>query len=57
MPINEIFKQEEFGFLGNHTGWLTVIAPADRPQSVGNRCVIERICSVFDNFTYALYVV
>ena len=31
----------------NHTGWMTVVAPADRPESVRNSCVIERICSVF----------
>ena len=32
----------------NHTGWMTVVAPADRPKSVRNRCVIERFCSVFE---------
>ena len=31
----------------NHTGWMTVVAQADRPKSVRNSCVIERICSVF----------
>ena len=34
----------------NHTGWRTVVAPADRPKSVRNSCVIERICSVFVSF-------
>ena len=34
----------------NHTGWMTVVAPADRPKSVRNSCVIERICSVFVSF-------
>ena len=35
---------------GYHTGWMTVVAPADRPKSVRNSCVIERICSVFVSF-------
>ena len=26
----------------NHTGWMTVVAPADRSKLVRNRCVIER---------------
>ena len=30
----------------NHTGWITVVTPTDRPKSARNRCVIERICSV-----------
>ena len=34
----------------NHTGWMTVVAPADRPKSVRNSCAIERICSVFVSF-------
>ena len=25
----------------NHTSWVAVITPADRPKSVRNRCVIE----------------
>ena len=29
---------------------MTVVAPADRPKSVRNSCVIERICSVFVSF-------
>ena len=33
--------------LGNHTGWVTVVTPADRPKVVRNRCVIEPSCSVF----------
>ena len=28
----------------NHTSWVTIVTPADRPKSVRNRCVIE----VFD---------
>ena len=31
----------------NSTGGMTAVTPADRPKSVLNRCVIERICSVF----------
>ena len=34
----------------NQTDWMTVVAPADRPKSVRNICVIERICSVFVSF-------
>ena len=30
----------------NHTGCMTVVAPADRPKSIRNSCVIERICSI-----------
>ena len=30
---------------------------ADRPKSVRNSCVIERICSVFVSFHFALSVV
>ena len=25
----------------NHTSWVAVVTPTDRPKSVGNRCVIE----------------
>ena len=32
------------------SGWMAVVAPADRPKSVRNSCVIERICSVFVSF-------
>ena len=31
----------------NHTGWMTVVAPTDRPISVLNRVVIERFSVVF----------
>ena len=34
----------------NHNGWMTVVAPADRPKSVRNSCVIECICSAFVSF-------
>ena len=34
----------------NYTGWMTVVTPADRPKSVRNSCVIERICSIFVSF-------
>ena len=34
-------------FYVNHTCWMTVVAPADRPKSVRNRCVIELYCSGF----------
>ena len=31
----------------NNTGWIAVVTQAERPKSVRNSCVIERICSVF----------
>ena len=30
----------------NHTSWLDVVTPTDRPKSVRNRCVIELFCDV-----------
>ena len=35
-PVNKV----------NHTSWVTVVTPIDRPKSVGNRCVIELFCDV-----------
>ena len=31
----------------NHTSWMTVVTPSDRPKSVRNRCVIELFGDVF----------
>ena len=31
----------------NHTSWMTVVTPTDRPKSVRNRCVIEVFGGVF----------
>ena len=31
----------------NHTSWVVVVAPTDRPMSVRNRCVIELFGGVF----------
>ena len=31
----------------NHTSWMAIVAPADRPKSVRNRCVIEVFGGVF----------
>ena len=28
----------------NHTSWVAVVTPTDRPKSVRNRCVIELFC-------------
>ena len=36
-PVNQV----------NHTSWVAVVTPTDRPKSVRNRCVIELFCSVF----------
>ena len=30
----------------NHTSWVAVITPTDRPKSVRNRCLIELFCYV-----------
>ena len=30
----------------NHTSWMDVVTPTDRPYSVRNRCVIELVCGV-----------
>ena len=30
----------------NHTSWVAVVTPTDRPKSVRNRCLIELFCSV-----------
>ena len=30
----------------NHTSWVTVVTPTDRPKSVRNRCLIELFCGV-----------
>ena len=30
----------------NHTIWVAVVIPTDRPKSVRNRCLIELICGV-----------
>ena len=35
-PVNQV----------NHTSWVAVVSPADRPKSVRNRCVIELFCGV-----------
>ena len=35
-PVNQV----------NHTSWVAVVTPTDRPKSVRNRCVIELFCCV-----------
>ena len=35
-PVNQV----------NHTSWVAVVTPSDRPMSVCNRCVIELFCGV-----------
>ena len=32
--------------LVNHTSWVAVVTPTDRPKSVRNRCLIELFCGV-----------
>ena len=36
-PINHV----------NHTSWVAVVTPTDRPKSVRNRCVIELFVALF----------
>ena len=31
----------------NHTSWMTLVTPSNRPKSVRNRCVIELFGDVF----------
>ena len=35
----------------NHTSWVAVVTPTDRPKSVRNRCLIELFCGVVYVFT------
>ena len=30
----------------NHTSWVALVTPTDRPKSVCNRCLIELFCGV-----------
>ena len=30
----------------NHTSWVAVVTPTERPKSVRNRCVIELFCGI-----------
>ena len=36
-PVNQV----------NHTSWVTVVSPTDRPKPVRNRCVIELFVAFF----------
>ena len=36
-PVNQV----------NHTSWVVIVTPTDRPRSVRNRSVIELFCGVF----------
>ena len=42
----------------NHTSWMNVVTPSDRPKLVGNRCVIELFGDVFvlSCYPFDLYV-
>ena len=40
-PVNQV----------NHTSWVAVVTPTDRPKSVRNCCLIELFCSVVCVFT------
>ena len=30
----------------NHTSWVAIVTPTNRPKSVRNRCLIEHFCGV-----------
>ena len=36
-PVNQV----------NHTSWVAVVTPTDRPRSISNRCVIELFVALF----------
>ena len=36
-PVNQV----------NHTSWVPVVTPTDRPKSIRNRCVIELFVALF----------
>ena len=39
----------------NHTSWVAVVTPTDRPKSIRNRCVIELFCVVVCVVTLTLW--
>ena len=43
-PVNQV----------NHTSWVAVVTPTDRPKSVRNHCVIELFCGVVGVVTLPL---
>ena len=44
VPVNHV----------NHTNWVAVVTPTDRPKSDRNRCVIELFCGVVCDVTLPL---
>ena len=36
-PVNQV----------NHTSWVAVVTPTDRPKSISNRCLIEHFVALF----------
>ena len=39
----------------NHTSWVAIVTPTDRPKSVRNRCVIEVFGGIFVLWRCFLY--
>ena len=39
----------------NHTSWVAVATPTDRPKSIHNRCVIELFGGVFIILSLCLF--
>ena len=44
--ISIALSPEQYCIGINHTSWVAVVTPTDRPKSVRNRCVIELFCGV-----------
>ena len=40
----------------NHTSWVALVTPTDRPKSVRNRCLIELFCGVVCVVTLPFYI-
>ena len=50
-PLGQLHSGETFSGTRsykpvNHTSWVAVVTPTDRPKSVRNRCLIELFCGV-----------
>ena len=45
-PINQV----------NHTSWVTVVTPTDRPKLVRNRCVIEFFVALCCHFALMAFL-
>ena len=46
MSVETIASAMASGVQVNHTSWVAVVTPTDRPKSVRNCCLIELFCGV-----------